>query len=164
MPAVQHKKEVGVQQKKGAPPKKMGAKKPTESIANPQVSAADEMLLQEIAENLEILHAAAVPSHRKTLTLPASLQQSIQFDETPFSDPNYSEILAVFLQNVLELPEYGEVKAHLEIDSQGQLTHVEILEARNQKNGEFLRKRLPELIFPASDTPLSFTITFKNQT
>ena len=143
--------------------KKTGGKAAPSKKGSPKISPSDETLLQEIAENMEILNSKTSTSTRPSLLVPMSLPQSFQVEEGDLSDPSYGEMLTAFLQSALELPEYGEVKARLEIDSGGQLTHLEILETHNRKNGEFLRQRLPELVFPSPSAPLSFTITFKNQ-
>ncbi len=82
--------------------------------------------------------------------------------------PNYGQILIAYLQESLDLPEFGEVKVDLEIDRNGHLVHFEILEEKSKKNGEFLKKRLPELVLPCFNGSMNetvvFTITFKNST
>ena len=152
-----------------AAPKKSDAKQvQTKSpVVKSEISESDEALLREIAENLEILSSESnQPRSHFSLSIPSALPRAVRIEESDESDPTYGEALIAYLQESLDLPEYGEVRARLEIDSNGQLTHCEIIESRNTKNGEFLKKRLPELTFPCSNDlgndPLTFTITFKN--
>lgn len=82
--------------------------------------------------------------------------------------PSYGQTLIAYLQGCLDLPEFGEVKVHLEISRNGQLVRFEILEEKSKKNSDFLKNRLPELAFPcfndSSHETAVFTITFKNST
>ncbi len=148
-----------------APAKTSTAPKNSKGTSAPaKISAEKEILLQEIAESLEILHSeVSSPPSRFALSLPSSLTKQIQIDEAEVADLNYTEILIAFLQDQLDLPEYGEVKVRFEIDPKGQLSHLEILESQNRKNGEFLKTRLPELYFPPGGESNTFTITFKNR-
>ena len=125
---------------------------------------ANELLLQEIAQNLDLLETPFSPSSRSSLTLPSALPTAIQVEPSDSSPPNGADRLISFLENVLDLPEYGTVKVHMTIDSEGKLTHLTILEMQNKKNADFLKKRLPELVFPGSCETTVFTVTFKNQT
>lgn len=82
--------------------------------------------------------------------------------------PSYGQTLIAYLQGCLDLPEFGEVKVDLEVDRDGHLVRIEILEEKSKKNSEFLKKRLPELVLPcfndSSNETAVFTITFKNST
>jgi outer membrane biosynthesis protein TonB len=103
------------------------------------------------------------PKKKSELTIPSQLKKSTP--QTPKElpeDVNFKEILVAILQNALELPEYGEVKAKIEVNPQGRVVKVEILETKNQKNGEFLKNQLPELSLPCLNEMQSFTIVFKN--
>jgi hypothetical protein len=103
------------------------------------------------------------PKKKSELTIPSQVKKSAP--QTPKElpeDVNFKEILVAILQNALELPEYGEVKAKIEVNPQGRVVKVEILETKNQKNGEFLKNQLPELSLPCLNETQSFTIVFKN--
>ena len=113
--------------------------------------------------------AASEPKAKKrpALAIPAKIEPKAPVIESNI-DPNYGEFLIAFLQNSLDLPEYGEVKAKLEIDRFGKLVQCEILQAKSLKNAEFLKSQLPELLFPILsdfgivDGTQTFTITFRN--
>ena len=82
--------------------------------------------------------------------------------------PGYGEIVSSILQSNLDLPEFGQVVARIEINAIGSVSSCEILQAKSRKNGEFLKKRLRELVFPCfnefgiTENHLNFTITFHN--
>ncbi|HSX11823.1 MAG TPA: hypothetical protein VLF94_08925 [Chlamydiales bacterium] len=123
--------------------------------------AAEENLLQEIAQSLETLSTETARS-RPSITLPSKIASKAEIAPLEV-DPTYGEIVIAYLQNELDLPEYGEVRAKIEIDSFGRLTQCQILEAKSTKNGEFLKARLPELTFPHHNERQSFTVTFRNR-
>jgi hypothetical protein len=153
--------------KKTSPAKKKDSKQT--ATPRQQITSDDSALIREIAENLAVLSEPQKSASLPKLSLPSTLPKTLRIEETDLdADSTYGETLIGYLQSALDLPEYGEVVAKLEIDRKGHLVHCEILEARNQKNGEFLKKRLPELPFPWFNDPkisnetLTFTITFKN--
>jgi hypothetical protein len=142
---------------KKATPKASAAPQPVVK----KTAAKEEDLLQEIAANLQALSTETKPS-RSTLTVPSKLASKAEIkSDTPF-DPTAGEILIAYLQNELDLPEYGEVRAKIEIDRFGKLVSCQILEAKSAKNAAFLKNRLPELAFPCLNDSQSFTITFRN--
>ena len=132
---------------------------------SPKPDPKKARIQKEVAE-LKAAMKAEPQKKKPELQLP----QIIQPKQAPpaVADPNYGEYLIAYLQNALDLPEYGDVKAKIEIDRFGQLVKCEILEAKNKKNAEFLKNRLPDLAFPCLnefgifDTTQSFTITFRN--
>ncbi len=132
--------------------------------------------LQEIAKSLQSLAAAAAITaapepryERPALILPKAIAPS-QTTAEPESNanPSYEDFLVAFLQSSLDLPERGDVRIRIEIDRFGHLSECEILDLKNSKNGEFLKKRLPELAYPCfndfgiTDLTQTFTITFRN--
>jgi hypothetical protein len=102
---------------------------------------------------------------RPPLQLPSIIPEP---SAAPSFTPTYGEFLIAYLQSSLDLPEYGEVRAKIEIDRFGKLLHCEILEAKSTKNAEFLKNQLPDLTFPClndfdiMDFSQTFTITFRN--
>lgn len=133
------------------------------------ITKKEKDLLEEISANLDLFSNS--PEPQKTpfkITLPSSIPQTQNVKENQSPDPTYEETLAAYLQNSLDLPEIGEVVAKLEIDAQGMLKNCKIIQAKSKKNEEFLKKRLPELVFPClndsgnTNETLSLTITFKN--
>lgn len=117
----------------------------------------------------EITLPNEIPVARKAseISLPSGISSAPLLEQEDES-PSYGQTLVSYLQNCLDLPEYGEVKVDLEIDRLGRLVRFDILEEKSKKNGEFLKKRLPELALPCfngqSNETVVFTITFKNST
>lgn len=93
-----------------------------------------------------------------------SLPKESQEPEVP-----YDEILSLYLQSMLELPEWGSVTVELLLRPNGTLASYRILETKSEKNSAFLKKKLPELRFPclnkADDEGAisSITVVFKNR-
>lgn len=102
------------------------------------------------------------PRPKPALTIPSKVAQKVEPPPEQKNEPSMSEFLVAYLQSTLELPEYGEVRVKIEIDRSGTLVSCEILEAKSKKNSDFLKNRLPELIFPCLNNAQSFTITFRN--
>lgn len=140
--------------------------KSTQPVKKPE----NDLLLKEIAESLdEISSPAPTAPPQSRLSLPSLLAPKtpvVQQEES--GDETYGEFLIGYLQSALDLPEIGEVRARLEITSDGKLASCEILSSRSRKNSEFLKNRLPELAYPCfndfrlNEPSLQFTITFRN--
>lgn len=147
--------------------KAVAAKPKPGPVAQKAPPVKEEHIFKEIAESLETLSSEAKRS-RPSLTLPSKIGQKAQIAPETNLDPTYGEYLIAYLQNALDLPEYGEVRAKIEIDRFGRLIDCEILETKSMKNAEFLKNQLPELTFPCLndfgivDTSETFTITFRN--
>ena len=127
------------------------------------------LLLQEIAENLDILSPPPeIKASFRKIHLPSSIPKRVHIEDEIAFDAAYGEVLGLYLQEALDLPEYGEEKAKLTIDAAGTLLSLEIIETRSKKNSEFLKKRLPELTFPCFndfgilETVHNFTVAFTN--
>lgn len=163
-PAAPPKKEIAVKPK---PPIETVKPKSTVAPKKGEPVLANSSLLKEIGESLETLNEKS--KQRPVLNVPKKIESNRQLTEidSPI-DPNYGEFLVAFLQNTLDLPEYGEVKAKIEIDRFGKLVHCEILQTKSIKNGEFIKNQLPELLFPCLNdfgilaNTQTFTITFRN--
>lgn len=127
-------------------------------------SLVDQMVNQ-LAAFEEEAATPALLSKSSSLIVPKDVPEVCSGEEYKIS---YGEKIVGFLQNSLELPEFGEVKVDLELNGLGRIIRVEIIEAKSKKNGEFLKKRLLELDLPCfndekkSDAIHKFTITFKN--
>lgn len=150
-------------------PKKSKTTTSNKTTKNTAPAAATTTTWKEIAESLNSITAEpkkALPA----LNVPTKAASHTPLpEETAYAeDPSYGEYLITFLQNTLELPEYGEVKIKIEIDSFGQLVDCQILESKNPKNASFLKESLPSLHFPIPQLgPFESTkmldITFKNK-
>lgn len=166
----------GAMQTKGKPKPAIAAKRAEQNVEpvaklqgqQKSKSFATGSAFKEIAESLDAISSKEAKT-RPALSLPAKIQSKAQLVSEDFAiDPTYGEFLVAFLQNALDLPEYGEVKAKIEINCFGRLIDCQILEAKSVKNAQFLKNRLPDLAFPCLndfgilDTKQTFTITFRN--
>lgn len=167
---------VAVETKKVAPaPKKEKLKEAAKIQPAPKETPIKEKkgslsLAAEIEKNLADLssdkRATSFPS--TPLKVPKNISQVVKREAVTPEEIDYGQTLALYLENILELPEYGEVTIDLEVDANGHLVHFEMKEMKSVKNGEYLKKRLPELCLPCfnglggSDAARKFTITFKN--
>lgn len=166
-PITPTKKEASTTPKPIASAKKGGATKakPVAKKSPPLPVDEEDTFLKEIASSLQNLKIEGQKPSRPTLHLPKEIKRKTQLtQEIGNVDPTYSEFLIAYLQNALDLPEFGEVKAKLEIDRFGKLVDLEILEAKSDKNAEFLKAELSQLDFPTGigDAPQVFTIIFRN--
>ena len=123
----------------------------------PQINHSDA-LLKQIAASLDSMTSAPVPSVKQEIAIPHVHIQLPPEEIVPVA----AEQIAFFLREALQLPEYGEVKAHLVINRFGKLEALEILETKSEKNGQFLTNRLPELQFPCLNESTSLTVVFRN--
>ena len=153
-------------------PKKTKTQKTTSAApASPKpakkTNAPKLELLEEIQSNFDSFTTETSVT-KSTLSLPALIAPKAELEELPSTDLHYGEILIGYLQSMLELPEWGEVKALIVINRFGEPIRCDILESKSRKNGDFLKKRLPELSFPCFNDfsivgeTLEFTITFRN--
>lgn len=87
----------------------------------------------------------------------------------PSSQSAVKELLMHELHSVLHLPDYGEVKMHLIMRSDGSIAEVKVIKADSKKNKAYLEKELLKHRFPfisemnLSQETLSFMITFCNE-
>jgi hypothetical protein len=150
--------------KKEPPPKsKQSSSKP---LAKKELPVDEEdLFLKEIAKSLQKFKEEPPKPAQRELSLPSTIQKKAQVNhEELHVDPTYSEFLIAYLENALDLPEFGDVKAKIEIDRFGKLVNLDILESKSVKNAQFLKNELPELNFPtdSTDSNKTFTITFRN--
>lgn len=151
------------------PAKKAGTTKPMAVAKKGPPVEKEESLFKEIAESFQALSSESKKPSRPALNLPAKMHSKAQLaPQESNDDPTYGEFLIAFLQNTLDLPEHGEVRAKIEIDRFGKLIDCEILEAKSGKNAQFLKNELPLLNFPyltdfgILDSTKTFSITFRN--
>ncbi len=156
--------------KQAIAPKTTPQKMPKAGRESHQAASVDQNLLQQIVDSLDAIGApekkAVKPSHFAPRLPPSiEIQSGGQATETR---PGYGETVSAILQSNLDLPEFGQVVVKIEINAIGSVTQCEILQAKSRKNGEFLKKRLRELVFPCFnefgilENHLNFTITFHN--
>lgn len=145
-----------------APQKKQPAPKKTTTLPK---KTDQKPLPQEMVKSFD-----ALSSESKTfapLTVPTKKEIKSQ-SKAQTKEPYYEELLIAYLQNILDLPEYGEVKIEIEINGSGALVACKINESKSSKNAKFLTEKLSLLTFPipplaTADQTKKFSITFKNQ-
>lgn len=110
----------------------------------------------------EIAAPHSEPLMKSEISVP-TLRQVFHFSsEESDLQPTDAERIASLLEEILQLPDFGDVKAQLKIDRMGKLESLKILESKSSKNSEFLKKRLPEVEFPCLNETASITIVFRN--
>jgi type IV secretory pathway VirB10-like protein len=135
-----------------APPKKPTAEEKPNSLALSLLQKIDQDLTQKASIKPENLpsQTLAVPSNIAKLHI-----EKAEAEKSTIDDIRYSDVLIQFLESTLELPEKGEVKMRLEIQSDGLLLSLEILKAESKKNAEYLKNTLPALYFPCFNEGVS---------
>lgn len=155
----QPKKNIAASKPSEKAPQKIAAPKPTKKVENP---------LSEIAKSLETFGSDTKKKAPTSLAVPKKVAPPPPKEEEVIDNINYEELLIAFLQESLDLPEFGHVRLKLEIDRFGKLIDCQIVEAKSAKNAEFLKNRLPELAFPCLNdfgkisATQTFNITFRN--
>ena len=147
------------------------ASKPSKQTSSPKPAKKTKetpALLNEIAASLEKLTEEEKIPSAAALKIPSTLKQRAEIQDLQANDATYGETVISLMQTSLDLPEFGEVKARIEIGRDGRVISCAILESKNRKNEDFLKTGLPSLIFPnfndfgITDATLTFTITFRN--
>lgn len=129
----------------------------------PAQKTVEKSVLKEIAESIDAISSEPKKSFRSPLNVPVKAAPKLQETPVEEDDATYEEYLIAFLQTALDLPEFGEVKMEIEIDSYGKLVDCKILDSKSRKNAEFLRKEIVALNFPVPLGSHKFTIVFRNQ-
>jgi hypothetical protein len=83
---------------------------------------------------------------------------------------SYKDLLVRFLQENLNLPEMGSIKAEITLKPDNTLKEIHILSSASETNEEYIRENLEKLIFPRNfktftteKKEISFIINFKNK-
>jgi hypothetical protein len=130
----------------------------------------------EIHEEEPISFAAPITKKRTEIVLPSIIETKCICSSAPQAEnivtlpgaSNYHASLIAVLQSSLQLPEIGEVRAHIVLSNPGQLASIQIIDAKSQKNADWLKSQLPLLELPyfsdygIVDAVLEFTVTFRN--
>jgi hypothetical protein len=156
--AVSPKKSEPIEKK--PPQLKKTAAKPIKAAKPEPQPDSHTALLKEIEACIETIAAhAPLPATKTTIQIPTL---RVPTSATTIEAESSDEIIAVFLGQMLTLPEFGEVRAFLAIDRWGHLQTLDILDAKSAKNAAFLKNRLPELQFPCLNEGVSLTVVFSN--
>jgi len=175
----ENKKPPAAQKKKTPSPvsKKTPEKKTSSSKKDPKVP---KELLQELEKSLSKLDehpvkatskpSPSLPSPKAFSPLAGYQKENTQWTPSSFfEEGNYEESLVQMLHQMLNLPEYGEVKIQITLKQDGTVAHLKVISAESEKNKTYLEKHLPHLRFSHFTGPLSekkehtFTLTFCNE-
>ncbi|KAG8155693.1 hypothetical protein JTE90_011514 [Oedothorax gibbosus] len=82
--------------------------------------------------------------------------------------PSYTASLVKELTQILQLPEYGEVKVKITVSPAGKIIELLVLQAESKANKLYLEKCLPNIVLPKYNEKVTlnneqtFTLTFCN--
>lgn len=82
--------------------------------------------------------------------------------------PSYTASLVKELTQILQLPEYGEVKIKITVNPAGKIIELLVLQAESKANKLYLEKCLPNIVLPKYNEKVTlnneqtFTLTFCN--
>ena len=116
------------------PPKKEPAKKPEPNNQQKALSMMQSALAQ-----------MDKPSTQKRPTVGKLASESLKLQSTEI---RYCDELIGYLQNLLTLPELGDVKLKLTLSREGRVLCLNILTSGNEKNRVYVEKTLPTLTLP----------------
>lgn len=164
-----------VEGKKSAP--LPAVKKTTIKAAKPQATQpkapskpkpkTDKGALRELTSALEQLKALEKPKTSEPLSLPSAIFIEPK-GQVSTAMQSYGSALIAYLENQLDLPEFGVVRVELCLNRDGHLLKSLVVASESEKNSEFLKNRLPELAFPCfndfqiRENTLTFTVSFRN--
>lgn len=161
------KKITSIEKKQSTPPAK---KENPARIFKKETPSLDRELLNELVHSLEAIQPQQIKKRAPSpLSLPQQLAVKTEIENFNEKNGSYAENLIALFTRHLNLPEFGSVKAAIQIDARGTLLKFTVLEEKSRKNSEFLKNRLHELTFPCfnefglSENQLEFIITFCNQ-
>lgn len=163
-PAAQDKKAPPIADKKLAKEKNPPTKKPAEE----KRGKMSHKLLEELEESLAKLDAKpekkSQAQSNRNLPKPIGSLRSASEDASEISD--YQSSLAAYLQQSLNLPEYGEVKIQITLNQNGSVAKLVVLKTESEKNRKHLETSLPHLRFPRLEGKKkqeTFVVTFCNE-
>jgi hypothetical protein len=161
-PPIADKKLVKEKEKKNTPVKQAQEEKR---------ERMSQKLLQELEESLNRLETK--PEKKKGSGKKQDFSKAIDplnfgsgFGSEASDSGDYSGSLVGYLKQVLNLPEYGDVKIQLTVKEDGSFVNLVVLKAESEKNRKYLETSLPHLSFPplkGKKKQETFTVTFCNE-
>lgn len=134
-----------------------------------EVKKVNAELISKIQEECkQIAKAAQEPKNKGVASIAIPKLEEKPQEESSLEIRDFGQNLVSFLQALLELPEIGQVKVFLEIDTSGKIKKVEVLESQSKKNAQVLKKQLLDLDvsglndYRTLSKNYEYTITFKN--
>lgn len=126
-------------------------------------------ILKQLEESIAKIEQKDDKQCKSSTIVTASLSSKVAV--TPAQEepalPSYTELLVKELTQMLQLPEYGEVKIKITISSSGKIIELLVLQAESKANKLYLEKCLPNIVLPkynekALNNEQTFTLTFCN--
>ena len=150
-----------VKEKKPSPAKKQPVEDKRERMS--------QKLLRDLEDSLAKLEAK--PKKGKSDPIPTDLPAAIDalhLDATAAEEEagGYDTSLIGYLKQMLNLPEYGEVKIQLTLKRDGSFVKLVVLKTESEKNRKYLEASLPHLRFPqleGNKKQETFVVTFCNE-
>jgi hypothetical protein len=141
-------------------PKKIIRKKKNTAVLSKLHEALSQLEKQEDKKKSDLF----VPKSILSLQIDSKTKG---IKEVKKEDLNYHSLLIEELKTRLHFPDFGEVKIKLVIDANGIIKDIKIIESKSEKNCKYLKKSLPQLVFPwfnlYSSKEKEITILFKNE-
>ena len=169
------KKDPAIQDKapgKGkTPPPKKNATPPSRAKISEDLYQELEESIAKIDAKRDKLYSKKLKADQKPVIAPLQIDAFAVGGDIagPGGAATYSESLVQYLQQSLNLPEYGEVKVQLTLRQDGTVVKIAVLKSESNNNRKHLEANLPKLKFPrfegelAKNKEQTFTLTFCNE-
>lgn len=159
--SVVKKKTLPIQQKKTAIPP---SKQPTQEFEIPS------SILNQLEESIAKIAQKDDKQCKSSTVMRTDLSSKVAIDFAQEEQllSSYTASLIKALTQALQLPEYGEVKVQIQVNSLGEITDLLVLQTESTANKLYLEKCLPNIVLPKCNEkkPLNnkqtFTLTFCN--
>ena len=158
-------------------PKKTPEKAPPKKPEKKNIEISKE-LINELEERIAKIDAKRdkIPA-RGDISIPKSVdslftKEPMHFEVERISFEqisNYGEFLTTYLQEMLRLPDFGEVKVQITVAQDGSVVRYAVVKAESDKNKKYLEEKLTSLHFPEfkgkgiTKPEETFVLTFCNE-
>jgi outer membrane biosynthesis protein TonB len=138
-----------------------------------------EDLLKELEEKIAKIETKRDKSTIKSeLSVPQKIEQQMAYassssqsssSELEEDHDDYVSFLVGYLQEHLQLPDFGEVKIQISLRSDGSVEALRVIKTESEKNKKYLEENLPKLKFPSfslkknASSTQTFILTFCNE-
>ncbi|MDR2540097.1 MAG: hypothetical protein LBC45_05905 [Chlamydiales bacterium] len=144
--------------------KKISAPKPIQELAIPS------SILKQLEESIAKIEQKDDKQCKSStiVTAPLSFKVAVAPVQEEPALPNYTASLVKGLTQMLQLPEYGEVKIKITVSPAGKIIDLLVLQAESKANKLYLEKCLPNIVLPKYNEKVTlnneqtFTLTFCN--
>lgn len=136
----------------------------------PQEFDIPSSILKQLEESIAKIEQKDDKQCKSSTIVTASLSSKVVVtpaqEEPPLS--SYTASLVKELTQMLQLPEYGEVKIKIKVSPAGKILELLVLQAESKVNKLYLEKHLPNIVLPkynekvALNNEQTFTLTFCN--